>query len=578
MQILPGDTSSTQIANDYSNYYRSADQQYSEAFSFANLLKFETVSSSDQNSHLDVLTQDNALTAIIPATSSPTPLADTRVGMEDFAALRQDLVDSGMRKEDILALEQEVNSEEGLTWKQFTARVKEYVLTSRAPSKSEELNNEDQRELIGLFQKLGCTQQESEQLLADLTARKFHKVWPVLTQKLGQLDPNSTTTIRKSELTALCKASGLNEAETAKLTALINNRAKADLNVKELANVLGVAKQETANILKNRDDNLSQLREAIATVMQQAENRDQVEQRADKRDSKNVINARKRMNHEAQSQAEQTGQTKENEQGELAEKPGRADAGKKPEESLTKAEREFLAARKRLEDAQSKLGEESEPEAKEQSGGDKDKDNAWKELWSKVDVKPTQANTARVDTSASILGFDPTSPLAGRTLESANQLPDASRIMRTVQNGILENLGQGRHQLQLRLDPPSLGKMSIIVQVKHNEVSAVIKTENAEVSRIIGDQLAQVKHALEQQGLKVDKLDVQTQLNEDTAGRDWFGTESHNLARDREQQSSLLSSLRKLAFSDADGVEDARVPAEAAQAAVASKSGIDLFA
>ena len=49
--------------------------------------------------------------------------------------------------------------------------------------------------------------------------------------------------------------------------------------------------------------------------------------------------------------------------------------------------------------------------------------------------------------------------------------------MKTVESGVLNNVGQGRTQLTIRLDPPSLGQLTVSLQVKNDEVQAIIRTD-----------------------------------------------------------------------------------------------------
>ena len=75
-------------------------------------------------------------------------------------------------------------------------------------------------------------------------------------------------------------------------------------------------------------------------------------------------------------------------------------------------------------------------------------------------------------------------------------------------------MGQGRQQLTLQLNPPELGSLTLNLKVFGKEVHAVLRAENQEARQIIAENLPLLRQSLEAQGLKVSRLDVQTQLQE----------------------------------------------------------------
>jgi flagellar hook-length control protein FliK len=86
----------------------------------------------------------------------------------------------------------------------------------------------------------------------------------------------------------------------------------------------------------------------------------------------------------------------------------------------------------------------------------------------------------------------------------------ARQVLSQVRAGMLKNIAPGRQQLTLQLDPPDLGKLHLMLQVSNNEVRAVIRADNHEAGRLLAEHMAQLKAGLEAQGLRVNKLEVQT--------------------------------------------------------------------
>jgi flagellar hook-length control protein FliK len=133
--------------------------------------------------------------------------------------------------------------------------------------------------------------------------------------------------------------------------------------------------------------------------------------------------------------------------------------------------------------------------------------------------------------------------IAGQTAASAGQVqtqvPAAipappAQIVNQVQSAIVNNLGQGTQQLTLSLTPESLGTLNVVLTVKGKEVQALIKADTPDATKVISENLSQIKQSLESQGLTVSKMEVQTNLAQDsTLGQQWSGAEQHNQAQER---------------------------------------------
>ena len=118
----------------------------------------------------------------------------------------------------------------------------------------------------------------------------------------------------------------------------------------------------------------------------------------------------------------------------------------------------------------------------------------------------------------------------------------SAQVYQQVENGAFKNLGQGVKQLVIRLDPADLGQVSVILQVRGKEVQAVLRVSNQDTSLVLNEQLGQLRSQLEAQGLKVGKLEVQTQLADSQSQSQWQGAESHN--RYQENQELAMSARR----------------------------------
>lgn len=71
-----------------------------------------------------------------------------------------------------------------------------------------------------------------------------------------------------------------------------------------------------------------------------------------------------------------------------------------------------------------------------------------------------------------------------------------------------QTLGKNSGRVTITLDPPSLGALTLEVQVRDRRVETVLVAESFDVQQILKGGLEQLRSALHQQGLKVDTLQV----------------------------------------------------------------------
>lgn len=192
-------------------------------------------------------------------------------------------------------------------------------------------------------------------------------------------------------------------------------------------------------------------------------------------------------------------------------------------------------------------------------------------------AKPAASASGKIvlETEAQALG-------SGQGAQSAvlqrGESPVASRsaeVYRQVETGAFRNLGQGVKQLVIRLDPEELGQVSVILQVKGKEVQAVLRASNQEASQALGEQLSQLRTQLEAQGLKVGKLEVQTQLADSQGQSQWQGAEQHNRYQENRELALSAQRWRTLERTDSGLVREVQ---SGVQREKLSQSGLDIFA
>ncbi len=219
---------------------------------------------------------------------------------------------------------------------------------------------------------------------------------------------------------------------------------------------------------------------------------------------------------------------------------------------------------------------------------------AWDKFWNKVSREDFHASgkdagsevgadAAAAKATAAATEVTVPFPTDGATAEAAADKAvqrvldgNSERILRQVEQGVLKNVRQGAKQLTLRLTPPDLGRVHLQIQVKEGEVRVLLRAENVDAGKMISENLTQMRQSLESQGLKVDKLEVQTQLADNQfKDSDWQGAQEHNEMLQRHREMARMSRWRSI---NSQGMELAREMQNIHDQARISSQGIDIIA
>lgn len=116
---------------------------------------------------------------------------------------------------------------------------------------------------------------------------------------------------------------------------------------------------------------------------------------------------------------------------------------------------------------------------------------------------------------ASLITKAPEAPTAAKPAAPAPQPavpPEAQfasanhdKIITGLKTELLPNGGT----MHIRLDPPELGALQVKVSMQDGVMTASFETSNDDATKLLSHSLSQLKHALESQGVSVDKLHVQ---------------------------------------------------------------------
>ncbi|MFP4169358.1 MAG: flagellar hook-length control protein FliK [Desulfonatronovibrionaceae bacterium] len=530
------------------------------------------------------------------------------VDREDFAALRGKLEEYGVSEEEILELEKKVADGE-LSWEGLLAELEEIS----AKESKVELAGGDKERIQVLLRQIGFSADEGREVLKQLESGDLDKAFSRIMAKLRDMSEDKHISVSERDFQALARAFGLKDPGFE-----FPYGQKGRLNQEQLQHILSSLKQEN---LRSKDSVLMQgleelrrgeisARELLERLAQSGDkDKDSILEAAFKlavkakkegkefdsvEDKKNFYramadqekdrNAKGKLGTDTRSEDKEAKIASES-QGKRASET--ENAGKAVRDKVVHSDGEGKNSQSKGESAAAGDKKVDIRAGQNQGGGNEKEQNesrenakSWKELLGKL--KSSDDGSVKENNSSKQAFFQATNlndVLESKQIKNpaTGQKVPASRIMEQIQQGIFKNLGQGRSQMSLQLNPPQLGSISLILHVKNNEVQAMIKTTSHDVTHTVQENMAQLKSSLEQQGLRVNRMDVQTQLRQDSHLQDgnWQGTEQHNEARERLRRGGRMGFLRDL---EEQGEEMVREVQMIKYGENISQSGLDMFA
>lgn len=385
-----------------------------------------------------------------------------------------------------------------------------------------------------LLQKLGFSSDETNKLISDLENGDLSKTWNTVLEKINGLSKDAKIGISQDELGSLGKAMQLDTDGISRMQKLFAGQSEAQADANTLKDLLAEISNSVASKKSAADARFVSMKEALAPAMDKASAQNAGLAASDVHASKNSAASnmliKDGMTADANGFAHAAAASSDHENTNLE--------GKSKDEAealilkgeMQAAEQQHTANAHKKQ--QSDLGFSDKNKNSSSDNSQKDtKDSGLHSLLQRLEfhVAQQQGPTGSEHTE--------TAKNAMNMAKNADQ-----RIFEQVESGMLKTMQDGAKQLTLQLTPEDLGKLTIILSVKNNEVNAVIRPESAEAAKAINDQMHQLKASLENQGLKVDSIEVQTGLQNNLANSNWQGSAEHNAQQELRQ--NFLNNLR----------------------------------
>ncbi|WP_421903065.1 flagellar hook-length control protein FliK [Maridesulfovibrio sp.] len=451
---------------------------------------------------------------------------DLTVSREDWNEIKEELEEYGLDKKDIADLEEKVMSENGITYGQLVSELSGMMKGMKGIS----LSPVQEQNLNSIFSQLGFTPDESKGLLASIRQGKLGNVVEKMQAKLASMSDSEKLQLSEDETKTLTDLFKLSGDAGKKVTQLLTTEGatvgdfkkgfsvlksalaqqQAEQDGKDLKLVKTVADSLHSAMEKASDQSPSAVRMASAEVISDSMGAAKEVSESVKQDGQNGENPAQKDNNPSKNGADLKGDTN----------AGKQNAGQADDKN---SNRHWL----------------------EQLLSDSDDQDSWNDFFGKLSdeslVKGEGTLTGNLfGNGVGTLQNAVKSAQAGKT-DTMWEKTARSNILEQIQEGVFKNLGQGRKQLTLQLNPHDLGTVNVMLQVKNKDVQATIRAENPDTAKVIAEQLEVVKQALEEQGLKVEKLEVQTGISDGQTDSSWKNAEDHNAA----QYQEMMSEMRK---------------------------------
>lgn len=436
---------------------------------------------------------------------------------EDLQALRNSLKKRGITDDQLSSLEAMINSGQPMTMGTLVNAISGKSRSSAA------LTDEERLQLGSALRKMGFSQDETQSLESMMDQGQNTQAMQLINRRLRTMEAGTRVSLDKAETKSLARGLDLSDKATKSMMALFGKGDELNANKDGLTALLAHAGKEVAAKSEGAKRMAKELQGAIDDTLKEAKFRKATALDSDARASRKSERAETRMRDSLTAKSNNLGPEALAERARFLAR----DAGLESDHNEMDAQ-----------DKQQHLQEAGKKTLPSRKGGAESADAPPKE-GTRTERSGKESFAARV-TAEGV--FSPAnSPLSG----AANQPAGAARITQQelfsqVEKSMLRELSDGSRQITLRLDPVEMGQLSVQLTVRQGEVRAVIRTDNEETTAALSQQMDQLKSSLEEQGLKVTQLEVETRLADNSANPQWDSASQYNQEQESREQARFL--------------------------------------
>ena len=475
----------------------------------------------------------------VVASNAPAMSEEFNLAREDVLGLMNELSEQGISDDRLGRLKELANSEEAITPRAVAEAMHTVEHTDAEGKPAFALSDGDRQQLNMFLRKLGFNEDEAAAAVAHLEAGGDLRVWTAMAQRLSTMDPAETIDVSASEIEVLGRAFRLKADQRDTLNKLFAGNDKQltpgalKTGLLTLSQEMGKRAESDIKLNQALEDSLSKIRQAIL-------DRQKIEQAANNRGSKEALQKEALFKDSATAKADGMAPAPAKGHDKDGVKDYAQSAAQKAAEAAKEAalrdngQTDKLQAQQHGQAGRELADHNFDPrqQGRGQSDFGKDRDNAghWMANIRSSDkqsrsASATESLTSRNDFIAH-MNFNQTTQNAAAQSQARQNANFAQQVFQQVESGMLRNLADGTKQLTIQLNPENLGAVSVLLSVKNKELTAILRPESPEAAKAIEDQLHTLRLTLEQQGLKVERLEVRPQLPDSTS-QAWQGFEQN---------------------------------------------------
>lgn len=543
MQIIPSKNSSSPLGDEL---FSQAGLETSVGEAFAEYLQsyFEALGDVAAGKESSV---QNALDTNAPLAEAPYSrntlngvtytMDEVCFTKQELGELRQNLVNAGAPEESLSEFDKLAQQPDGATLGQVVSSLQG---NTQAPALSEE-----ERDAIkGLTDRIDPTGALGETVMGHLEKGESLEAWNAISRALHQLGPNTTVSLHKDEIATLSKALGISDAAMRKTLSAFGPYGALELTGADAQRLMNPIQHDLMSRKGGQEKLEAALDKTLRPILQKAKDRMESERKATAHSDRSAEQSKVMIERTVKTQANQTiegaavGDARDAllKSGDLADQlqnmlKDQAQNKAHPQDAAQQGVDQQLQ--------QHRQGGMGMRDGKSHDGMPQSGKSKSDPLLGKIDVRPSAVTATTF-----------ANPLQAATQQMhAGKTADTQQISRQaasqVEQAMLSALRDGTKRLELQLDPSDLGQLSLILTARNGEISATIRTERTETAEMMHRQLDIIRANLEQQGIKVDKLEVQTQLA-DNNQQQWQGLNQHNAQQEEHARREQMERLRIL--------------------------------
>lgn len=527
MQILPSNS-----FNDSYGFFSNADYSSTSSFMEAMDSALDAVNNADYHSASAALENSDEPKVESPYTRHTSngvtyTLDEVCFTKSELQELRKALLKEGAPEECLSKFDSLVNQPDGATLAQVMASL-------MGKSEKDPMSEGDAQAITGLLGQIDPSGVLGQDAIALMNQGNGMGALDLIQSALAKMDATSGIDIDQDSLLALGRGLGLNQDSLRALLEGMGGRNSLSLNNAQMNQLLNPAKNQLLTDAANAEKLDAALEKTLKGVISKARSRMEKEKAAAELQNRRVEQSKILIDRTVQQRSRDmmdatvTGEHEENEYA------MQGLAGQELRDSLRAQLQNKVQNKESVNNTQQSVNEmQAMAHAQEQKSADMakgdskafnqnfgqnpEKGDGWDSLLGKLSTKENQP----VQNQASSIVYSMlqgniaeeaafTEPLQGQPVP---QLPQM--VASQVEQGVLRAMGNGATRLDLQLHPAELGAISITLVARNGEVTAQLRSEKSETAEMLTRQIDTLRVNLEQQGLKVDKIEVQLQDRQD---------------------------------------------------------------